>query len=383
MRDYIIFRGQKIKIIENTLALRHKGIKSFEEISKLFENDAEKKNVAAMFLDYSDISDLSGIQSFTNLVILDLTSNKIQDISFLKNLKKLKNLILKRNKVKKIENLDNLINLENLVLSENHITKIENLENLTNLEKLNLSRNQIAKIENLENLVKLERFSLSYNENISKLENLEKLQELRQLELSDNKIKKIENLEKLKNLRTLILEGLLINRIEGLSQLKELKELYFNLYDNPNKLSEIEGLEYLINLETIELDVFNFNEEDFFQYEMIIIYRFPCLIKNQNYESIEDWQEVFIKFPRLFKRFMRKNSKDKVIWYIEQCSKNILNVITKILNDSNYDKIRENQEEDWKEIYNYAKEVFSRKGPKRNILEIVKKELEETNDKEY
>lgn len=176
-------------------------------------------------------------------------------------------------------------------------------------------------------------------------------------------------------MKSLFLEDLSIGRIEGFSKLKELRQLLIILDENPGKLSKLEGLENLINLEEIEIDVFNIVVDDVPIKEYVIFYRFPCLVKSKNYKSIEDWQDIFKNFPTAFRKLKRGMSDEKIEWYIEQCSDNLSYVINKILIDPEYKYIKEGQEKEWKEIYNNAKQIFSKKGPKKNILALVKKEV--------
>ena len=150
-----------------------------------------------------------------------------------------------------------------------------------------------------------------------------------------------------------------IKKIEGLSKLKNLETLVIAVKDIPGDLTEIEGLENLKNLDNIRINTFNFNRFPNYRKAHAKILRFACIAKSSNYESIEDWEDNFVEFPEAFLQFQEFNSKDKVDWFIEQCSINLLDIIHKILSDPKYNEMREGKESDWKKIQDRAQKVFS------------------------
>ena len=79
------------------------------------------------------ITDITGMQCFTNLKLFSSSSNQIVDLSPLSNLTTLKELYLSENQIVDISplsNLSNLTNLDNLYLSENQIKDLAPLVNL-------------------------------------------------------------------------------------------------------------------------------------------------------------------------------------------------------------------------------------------------------------
>lgn len=102
-----------------------------------------------------DISQISGLDEFSDLVSLYLDENQITEITGLSNLRNLHFLSLSDNKIAEIKGLENLINLKNLDLGRNQISEIKGLENQTNLEQLNLTYNEISELKGLENLTNL------------------------------------------------------------------------------------------------------------------------------------------------------------------------------------------------------------------------------------
>ena len=283
--------------------------------------------------------------------------NSIRDIENLNKLNDLKILCLPGNNIEKIEFLENNQELIKLDLDRNNIKKIEGLEKLDSLEKLQLRSNQISVIENLESLKNFKVLILTKN-NIKKIENLENLEKLEEIRLSDNLINKIENLDHLKNLKHLEMLFCPLSKIEGLSNLKQLKYLSIGSFPGyPNNINEIEGLEHLISLEEINIAPFDLKSRN--KKSLVIILRFACMVKQNNYLEIEDWKYVFKNFPSSFFEFQEYNSPEKIEWFLFQCSKNLLNVIDNIKTDQNYEEILKNQENEWDKIKNVVDSIFS------------------------
>jgi len=96
------------------------------ELAGLMELTANKK----------DITDLSGIEYCTNLVLLSLEGNQVSDISPLASLSNLKYLSLGSNQISDISPLISLSNLVSLRLRINQVNDISPLASLTKLEFL-------------------------------------------------------------------------------------------------------------------------------------------------------------------------------------------------------------------------------------------------------
>ena len=99
------------------------------------------------------LTDIYGIEEFTNLYILRLGYNNIIDIEPLKNLICLEHLDLDNNNIENVEALSSLINLDILYLSFNKIKNIDSLKNLKNLTQLTINDNKIKDITPLKYLV--------------------------------------------------------------------------------------------------------------------------------------------------------------------------------------------------------------------------------------
>lgn len=92
------------------------------------------------------ISDLTGLDKCTYLVIIELSDNQISDITPLSNLTELTTLILDNNQINDITPLSKSVNPWILHLENNLITDILPLSKLTRPIELNLSGNQIVDI---------------------------------------------------------------------------------------------------------------------------------------------------------------------------------------------------------------------------------------------
>ena len=97
----------------------------------------------------ANISNLTGLESATNLTTLDLDENNITDISPVVGLTNLTWLLLGANNISDISVLAGLTNLTGLSLYNNNISDISVVTELTNLTKLWLSGNSISDISPL------------------------------------------------------------------------------------------------------------------------------------------------------------------------------------------------------------------------------------------
>jgi Leucine-rich repeat (LRR) protein len=129
-----------------------------EKAFKVKKNDVNlsKKGI-------TDIAEIKGLESLTNLHTLNLGNNKITEIRGLENIPSLRKLNLWGNKITEIKGLDALTNLQELDLGGNDITEIKNLGSLRNLQVLVLAANHITEIKGLENLTQLSFVDLSFN----------------------------------------------------------------------------------------------------------------------------------------------------------------------------------------------------------------------------
>ena len=203
--------------VENALGKTAGAPITVSDMAKLTRLDAKNAN----------ISDLTGLESATNLTELFLgdeyveaedrwlNSNSVKDLSPLAGLTSLIRLGLRKNNISDISAVAGLTNLILLDLNNNNISDISALEGLTNLTWLNLWYNTISDISALEGLTSLKALSLGGN-TISDISMLAGLTQLERLELWGNNTTDISSVAGLTNLTSL---GLNDNNISDISPL--------------------------------------------------------------------------------------------------------------------------------------------------------------------
>lgn len=145
-----------------------------------YRSDAERIDAASM-----NIDDLSGLEKFTLLRILNLNANRITDLSPLAGLSKLEELRLKSNAVNDLSALSSLKSLKVLNLRSNAVVSLAPLAGCDALTELDLCDNRITDLTPLSFLTHLDTLDLSYNQ-ITDLSALYSLSSLRQLDLRGN-----------------------------------------------------------------------------------------------------------------------------------------------------------------------------------------------------
>lgn len=198
----LVVKNVAMAEIDNKIAFNDKNLQ--HAISKFYGwNDVFTKEKAKelskkednLFLDYSNINDLEGLQYFENLVQVNLRGNILNDLSVLSKMKYLSFIDISYNAIsgKKIEGiLERMRKIENLnmiFLMNNKISNLNFLSNIGNINKynnINMEENQISDISILKKATKLKRLDLSDNR-ITDVTSLEKLDKLTfYLDLRDN-----------------------------------------------------------------------------------------------------------------------------------------------------------------------------------------------------
>ena len=140
--------------IRETLVLSKGESLTEQEMARLKVLRAETRNIA----------DLTGLESATNLIHLDLSACGIVDIAPLARLTQLQELHLSQNRIVDIAPLANLTRLEFLNLNWNYsIRDVTHLANLIKLEILKLNGNLIQDITPLSNLTNLRHLEIIVN----------------------------------------------------------------------------------------------------------------------------------------------------------------------------------------------------------------------------
>ncbi|MBE7174030.1 MAG: leucine-rich repeat domain-containing protein [Williamsia sp.] len=246
------------------------GFKRLGLLRKLFLNNSNLSDISflqhltglqSLDLRYNQITDISFLQHLTGLQSLDLRYNQITDISFLQNLTSSKSLDLSSNHISNFSFLQHLTSLQSLDLSFNQVTDISFLQNLTNLQSLDLSYNQITDVSFLQNLTNLQKLDLRSNQ-ISDISFLRHLTGLQRLNSSSNKITDISFLQHLAGLQSLNISSNEITDISFLQHLTGLQSLNLRY----NQITDISFLQNLTSLKSLDLSSNHIRDFNFLQH---------------------------------------------------------------------------------------------------------------------
>ena len=196
---------------------------------------ASLTNLETLYLNNNEISDITPLSSLTNLKTLWLHSTEITDITPLASLSNLKTLGLHNNKITSFEPISNLTTLEQLNFSNTQISDISSLKKLTNIKWLYLSNNNIEDISVLANLKELIWLSIGGNPNLKDVSALANCTKLETLWLHNNNVENISELKTLTNLKDLGISG---NKISDLSIVDEIASLELTNKWDPNVYQE-------------------------------------------------------------------------------------------------------------------------------------------------
>lgn len=156
---------------------------TFNEWLNLKEGDFSGEE-QYLLIDDIGLTDLIGIERFTNLTHLEFSNNLITDLTPIKDLN-LKLLNCSNNKLKDLKGIENITSLKDIDCQHNYLTNLDELENLTKLNTLRCQNNNIVSLKGIENK-KLNYLYCRYN-NISPREHTRiKFDNLRGLSWDDN-----------------------------------------------------------------------------------------------------------------------------------------------------------------------------------------------------
>ena len=186
----------------------------------------EMETLTSLIGQDSSISDLTGLETATNLTTLKLGDNTISDISALASLTNLTELQLWDNQITNLSSLTGLTNLIKLYLWGNNISDISHLSGLTSLTQLRLGENSISNIAAVSSLRNLTYLSVKENA-ISDISAVSGLTNLVELLIGSNTISDITPVQNLTNLEWLDMPNNSISDISVVQNLTQLVELYF------------------------------------------------------------------------------------------------------------------------------------------------------------
>ena len=154
---------------------------------------AEMETLTTLSAQDAGITNLTGLETATNLTHLYLWGNTIMDISTVAGLTKLTHLYLHENTISDISAVAGLTNLIYLRIGDNEISDISAVAHLTKLEWLDAPNNSVTDINAVTTLANLTSLTLNGN-NISDISPAGGLTNLLELVISDNDISNLSPL---------------------------------------------------------------------------------------------------------------------------------------------------------------------------------------------
>ena len=186
---------------------------------------AEMATLTALSAQDASISDLTGLETATNLTELQLWDNEIADIAAVAGLTKLTKLYLWGNAITDISHVAALTNLTDLRLGENSIANVSAVAALTNLTHLGLRENSVSDIAAVAGLTNLTELRIGDN-TISSIAAVANLTNLVWLDAPNNSISDMAAVTNLTSLTSLDLSGNSITDLSAVAGLTNLLELY-------------------------------------------------------------------------------------------------------------------------------------------------------------
>ena len=208
----------------------------------------EMLTLTELFADNRGITDLTGLETATNLLSLALHDNLISDLTPLASLTRLQQLALSNNVISDLSPLASLINLREIGISTNFISDLSPLAGLIRLEEIWMSENPLADLAPLSGLINLRAFS-GWDTPVVNLEGIAELPKLRDINVCNAGISDLSPLAKAKGLTGLYLAASQITDLSPIAGLTNLKFISFQA----NEISDISPLKNLTNLTWLDL----------------------------------------------------------------------------------------------------------------------------------
>jgi hypothetical protein len=185
-------------------------------------------------------SDIQFIKYSDRLKHLDISNTQIEDISQLLNLKSLISLRVEKTPIMSFAVLNEFKNLVQLELPASGFNNVDNITNLVNLQELNLSGNHMINFSSISGLSKLKYLDLS-SSNLQDLSPLKAMNQLELLDITGTQVADLSPLEPLAKLKKVsadleFMQGLVLQisgKTEGTLSRYELKALGLSALESP------------------------------------------------------------------------------------------------------------------------------------------------------
>lgn len=255
--DSIIFKDNNLnEVIYQELynLLKDQGDRYLVRGGKILNVNHEViSRVTKLDLSNGNISDITGLENFDNLIDLNISNNKdIKTIDPLKYISRMEVLNASETSIgDNITAIEKFDNIKTLLLNNIGMTKIDSINKLTNnkrekeeeltLLELDVSANSLKNIDGIENITSLKILSATSN-NLTEIPALSNLTYLQKLNAYSNMITRIPELPNSNNVGYIFLSDNKINDISELSKISNIIEL-----DLSNNLLDDNDLEKIKN----------------------------------------------------------------------------------------------------------------------------------------
>lgn len=218
---------------------------------------ADAREVTALSVYDSELSDLSGIQCLTGLTWLNLVRTGIGDLSPLSGLVALTHLDLGCNDFTDLSPLEGLVNLAELSMGhdsscvyDSRVSNLSALDGMSQLTTLSAYGNAIVDLRPLAGLRTLTYIQLADNPELEDVSPLQDLSALETLGLSNTSVNDVSPLARIASLRSLDLTHVGLSTLEKLRVTTQLTELDLAF----NELVDISKLVLFTDLTHLYLD---------------------------------------------------------------------------------------------------------------------------------
>lgn len=195
-----------------------------------------------------NIQDLSGLQYFHKLTMLNCVDNPIGTLPSLDSMTAITAIWAEKCQLTTLPKINHLTALKTLVVKNNLLTSLPSLTGLVNLEYLDCSRNQLIALPSLNGLSVLQKM-YCYENQLTQLPDLSSQINLQVLDCFNNKLTALPSLASNSLLEILKCHTNFIAELPALNALSNLKELSVH----SNRLSTIPDLSGNMQLENIDV----------------------------------------------------------------------------------------------------------------------------------
>ncbi len=196
------------------------------------------------------IRDLTGIEKFTNLLLLDCGDEQLSWLPDLDALTSLGTLYADYNYLVTLPPLDAQTNLNLLNINVNSISQLPSLSALASLRYFYTSDNNLNEFPDVSGLIDLRNFDVSYN-HLTSIPGINTLTTLQHITLSGNMFSELPDLSGSTGLLSLYVTD---NELTTLPDLSTLFPDLKLLHCGSNQLTEIPGLASMTNLDNFRCD---------------------------------------------------------------------------------------------------------------------------------